>query len=342
MLKQRRGSALSTAALAVTLATAVIPAGAQAGTLSVLAPASVAGAPATGDAAFGPQEFDVGGDLIAAEDPSDPAGPSTGDGCSPLVNSTAVSGRIALVDRGTCAFTMKVKHAQDAGALGVVVVNSVDGPPGGMGAAVGDPLAGEITIPSVLIARTPGLQLRTALVDGTVRVRMLRDTTGPVLTIPGSITVNASGPLGAAVAYTVSASDNLDPSPTVSCSPASGASFSIGSTTVGCSATDSAGNGTSASFSVVVKGAAQQASDLSTLVKGINLKQGIANSLDAKLQGVRDALASLQGGNTAAACNKLDAAINEISAQSGKDITVPQASDLIADINRIKAVIGCP
>ena len=36
---------------------------------------------------------------------------------------------IALVDRGNCNFVVKVKNAQNAGAVGVVVVNNVAGPP---------------------------------------------------------------------------------------------------------------------------------------------------------------------------------------------------------------------
>ena len=43
----------------------------------------------------------------------------------PLTNGAAISGNIALVDRGTCAFTVKVKNAQNAGAIGVIVANNV-------------------------------------------------------------------------------------------------------------------------------------------------------------------------------------------------------------------------
>ena len=53
-----------------------------------------------------------------------------------------MSGNIALVDRGTCAFTVKVKNAQNAG-VGVVVANTLGR--NAFGAGV-DPT---ITIPSV-------------------------------------------------------------------------------------------------------------------------------------------------------------------------------------------------
>jgi hypothetical protein len=55
------------------------------------------------------------------------------------------------------------------------------------------------------------------------------------------------------VTYTVSASDNcLAQAPTVSCSPTSGSSFPLGTTTVNCTATDGAGNQGRCSFTVTV------------------------------------------------------------------------------------------
>ena len=51
-----------------------------------------------------------------------------------FVNAAAVAGKIALVDRGICGFAIKVKIAQDAGAIGVVVANNVEAV-AGMGGA---------------------------------------------------------------------------------------------------------------------------------------------------------------------------------------------------------------
>jgi hypothetical protein len=48
------------------------------------------------------------------------------DGCTTPINSDEIAGNIALVDRGNCYFIIKVKMAQDAGALAVVVVNNHD------------------------------------------------------------------------------------------------------------------------------------------------------------------------------------------------------------------------
>ena len=80
----------------------------------------------------------------------------------------------------------------------------------------------------------------------------VQDTTAPVVHVPASFSVEASGPSGATTTFTVSASDAVDPSVSASCSPASGATFPLGPTTVTCTATDGSGNTGSASFTVTV------------------------------------------------------------------------------------------
>ncbi|WP_157502253.1 HYR domain-containing protein [Leucobacter celer] len=80
------------------------------------------------------------------------------------------------------------------------------------------------------------------------------DTTPPVVTVPGNVTREATGPGGAPVTYSgATATDDVDGSLTPLCSPASGATFPLGATTVTCSATDSAGNTGSNSFTVTVQ-----------------------------------------------------------------------------------------
>jgi hypothetical protein len=73
---------------------------------------------------------------------------------------------------------------------------------------------------------------------------VVKDTTAPTLSgIPSNQTAEASGPGGATVTYTLpTASDAVDPHPHVDCVPASGSTFSVGTTTVSCTATDAAGN----------------------------------------------------------------------------------------------------
>ncbi len=84
----------------------------------------------------------------------------------------------------------------------------------------------------------------------------VEDTTPPVVTAPGNMTVAATGANGAIVAFgAATASDLVDGALAPSCSPASGSLFPLATTTVTCSATDTAGNTGSAAFSVTVQDA---------------------------------------------------------------------------------------
>ncbi len=74
----------------------------------------------------------------------------------------------------------------------------------------------------------------------------------PLYLTPADITAEAASASGASVAYLVTVSDDIDPNPSLTCSPLSGATFPLGTTTVNCSATDSAGNTSYASFNVTV------------------------------------------------------------------------------------------
>jgi Zn-dependent metalloprotease len=92
--------------------------------VTVNSPAAIAGEKTAGTAAFGPQSFDLTGNIVLADDGVAPLN----DGCTtPFANAAAVSGNIALIDRGTCAFTIKVKNAQLSGATGVIIANNAAG-----------------------------------------------------------------------------------------------------------------------------------------------------------------------------------------------------------------------
>lgn len=78
------------------------------------------------------------------------------------------------------------------------------------------------------------------------------DTTPPTLNLPGTITAEATSSAGATVGFSATASDIVDASPGVSCNPASGSAFPIGSTTVNCTATDASGKQATGSFAVNV------------------------------------------------------------------------------------------
>lgn len=80
------------------------------------------------------------------------------------------------------------------------------------------------------------------------------DTTAPAISgVPADATFDAASSAGAPVSYTEpTATDAVDGSVAVTCTPSSGSTFPLGSTTVACSATDTAGNSASASFTVTV------------------------------------------------------------------------------------------
>lgn len=96
-------------------------------------------------------------DLILANDPT---GVAT-EACNAF--GATVTGKIAVIRRGNCNFVDKVKNAQDSGAIGVIMMNNVDGAPVPMGGT-----DATITIPSVMISKADGDILETALNAGTV------------------------------------------------------------------------------------------------------------------------------------------------------------------------------
>jgi hypothetical protein len=123
-------------------------------------PSAAAGQYHAAGAAFGqpPTEAGFDGAIVLVDDGS--AIPT--EGCGPLVGFPA--GAIALIDRGSCAFTQKVHNAQDAGAGAVIVANNVPGDPFEMGGA-----DAAIEIPSVMISLADGTGIKGGLpATGTV------------------------------------------------------------------------------------------------------------------------------------------------------------------------------
>ncbi len=104
------------------------------------------------------------------------------EGCSSGQMSIAlplgnVSGKIALIDRGSCSFAEKILGAQLGGAVGVIVINNVDGPPQAMGGS--DAPGNAITIPSVMISKGDGDLLKAQLTAGATIVGSLKRNSPP-------------------------------------------------------------------------------------------------------------------------------------------------------------------
>jgi minor extracellular serine protease Vpr len=83
---------------------------------------------------------------------------TAGNGCTAAQIPSSVSGKVALIDRGTCTFSQKIANAKAKGAVGVVMVNNVAGDPTAMGRTVGF----DDDIPAVMISKGDGAALRTA------------------------------------------------------------------------------------------------------------------------------------------------------------------------------------
>ena len=95
---------------------------------------------------------------------NDQGNPISQEGCSALNNN--LTGKIAVVYRNTCEFGVKVKRAQDAGAIACIIVNREDALIDMAGGVEGP----NVTIPCVFIAKTDGANLIAAMAGGTVPV----------------------------------------------------------------------------------------------------------------------------------------------------------------------------
>ncbi len=142
--------------------------------IEIDAPAAIAGAKSGGLAAFGPAPGDAGwavsGEVVYAD-------PPLGDG-----DIDNVEGKIALIDRGAVAFSIKAYNAQEGGAIGVIIANTDDDLLALM--AAGD-YADEITIPVVMIRKSDADAIKAELDEETVIATYRDDYHGP-----GGVTIS--------------------------------------------------------------------------------------------------------------------------------------------------------
>ncbi len=133
--------------------------------------------------AFGtPVTSPLTADIVLANDGTAPAN----DVCQTITNGAALNGKIALIRRGTCSFVIKVKAAQDAGAIAVIMMNNVEGTPIPMGGT-----DATITIPSIMISKADGDLLESTLASNSV-VGTLNPSTGSFTgnLVPGQQHIN--------------------------------------------------------------------------------------------------------------------------------------------------------
>jgi hypothetical protein len=89
--------------------------------------------------------------------------PDPNDGCEPVINSGDLAGKIVVIRRGVCEFGFKALVAQNAGAIAVVVINNVEGPPILMG---GGDFGDQVTIPVLMVSDVTGAAIVAELDAG--------------------------------------------------------------------------------------------------------------------------------------------------------------------------------
>lgn len=125
--------------------------------------------------------------------------------CGEIINPEDIDGKIAVVYRGECNFSLKARNVQDSGAVALVIINNVPGAPVGMGAGS---FAEDVHIPVVMISNTDGASLRDSIMSGSVEM-FLGNNTGLFDNNLGSYKPNIAGANSYAipVEYAQSSSD---------------------------------------------------------------------------------------------------------------------------------------
>jgi Tol biopolymer transport system component len=147
------------------------------------------------------------------------------------------------------------------------------------------------------------------------------DLTPPQLTLPPvPYTIPATRWFGTFFGYDVSATDDRDPNPTVTCTPPSPNTFPIGTNEVNCTATDRSGNVATGSFLVSVWGPYEELGNVATTLESLiasRASQGLPTDEQeaavADLQGAREQLARTPP-NRSHALGKLQGAARELEA----------------------------
>ena len=142
-------------------------------------PPSIATVISTGTVQFGQQPFDLTNDVVLADPPA---------ACSALTNAAAINGKFVLVERQAtggpvCSLTDKIARAQNAGAVGFILINNQSTPTTGVSflgfittGALGVPANGPVTMAIGTMTWNQALPIKTELaVPNTVTARIKRN-----------------------------------------------------------------------------------------------------------------------------------------------------------------------
>jgi hypothetical protein len=164
---------------------------AQFATVTVTSPAGVAGDYYGKVAAFGPAWTLTTGTVVLVDD-----GAGSTNGCNTIAND--VSGKIAMIDRGTCGFVNKVYNADTLGAIAVIICNnSLTSPYGNIVMGDGGANPG-VTIPSLMLSYADCQTIKSGLPGVEVSIDLgVPDALpgerceNPIVVTPGTYTVDS-------------------------------------------------------------------------------------------------------------------------------------------------------
>lgn len=145
--------------------------------LTVNAPANIAGTYETGLAVDWGAEIttteSVTGEVVIANDGN--FNPFATDACEDLLNGGELAGKVALIDRSGCDFSLKAFNAQEAGAIAVVICNFEDAT---INMAAGAQ-ANNVDIPVVFINSNNCATMRQFVGDGLEITLVAPEDSGP-------------------------------------------------------------------------------------------------------------------------------------------------------------------
>ncbi|HRI65103.1 MAG TPA: M36 family metallopeptidase, partial [Polyangium sp.] len=118
-----------------------------------------------GTAQFGAPTFNVTATAVVAEDG---AGPDVNDICQAVTND--ISGKIAVVNRGSCSFEFKALLVEQAGGVGILIVNNQ----AGAAPAMADDPVVVANIPALSLSQADGAALKAAMQSQIQTVTMVR------------------------------------------------------------------------------------------------------------------------------------------------------------------------
>ena len=101
---------------------------------------------------------------------NNPTPPGYNSACQTPTNASELNGKIALIKRGGCLFNFKVKNAQLAGAIGVIVMDSIPNNPSRLSMSSTGILG--ITIPAVFVTKEIGDSFIAEMANGPVNVKL--------------------------------------------------------------------------------------------------------------------------------------------------------------------------